>query len=203
MKTWLLKYLPTATIYTIDLFDYPINGTVPHREYSTNISFAGNIAKAKFVYSIQKTQGLHFNVYGTGYNAAFNVTNGFSYKGVFKPAQLPAELEGSFGLVWDGDSFDTGAVYLKYNTPHKLSLYLAAGLPVIVWEKSAVAAMVKEKNIGIIINQLIETEEKVKAMTVDEYNRMQQNVLLIGKQLRRGFYLKNVFDLINKDTLSH
>ncbi len=199
MKAWLLQYLPAANIYIIGLFDYPINGTTPHSEYSTTICFAGNITKATFVYTLKQTPGLHFNVYGDGYDATMNAINNFSYKGVFKPAQLPAELEGSFGLVWDGNATDTCEEYLKYNTPHKLSLYLAAGLPVIVWEQSAVAAMVKEKNIGITINQLSEIEEKIKAVTTDEYKRIQQNVLLIGKQIRNGFYLNQVFEKMMND----
>jgi hypothetical protein len=198
MKEWLLEYLPGATIFTIDLFDYPINEEPPHREYSATVCFAGTIAKATFTYSLKQTQQLHFNVYGDGYDAAINVTNGFCYKGIFKPALLPGKLEGSFGLVWDGNSIDACEEYLKYNNPHKFSLYLAAGLPVIVWEQSAVANLVKEKNIGITINELFEIEEKIKAMSVAEYDVMQQNVLMVGKQIRNGFYLNRVFGQIDK-----
>ncbi len=198
MKEWLLQYLPGATIFTIDLFDYPINGAPPHREYSNTVCFAGTIPKATFAYSLKQTQQLRFNVYGDGYNAAMNAKESFCYKGVFKPVLLPAKLEGSFGLVWDGASIDVCEEYLKYNNPHKLSLYLAAGLPVIVWEQSAVANFVKEKNIGITINELFEIEEKIKSMSVAEYDVMQQNVLMIGKQIRKGFYLDRVFGQIDK-----
>ena len=201
MKKWLLQYLPGASIYTIELFDYPINDDPPLREYSSTVCFAGSISKATFVYHLKQTANLHFNVYGDGYDAARNVTNCFCYKGVFKPALLPATLEGSFGLVWDGHSTHTCDEYLQYNNPHKLSLYLAAGLPVIVWEQSAVAKFVKQKNIGITINELNEIEEKIKAMSVAEYDVMQQNVLMIGKQIRRGFYLNQVFEKMMNDII--
>ena len=201
MKKWLLPYLPGASIYSIELFDYPINGEPPSREYSPTICFAGTIAKATFAYQLKQTANLHFNVYGDGYDAARNTTNGFCYKGVFKPALLPATLEGSFGLVWDGHSTHTCDEYLQYNNPHKLSLYLAAGLPVIVWEQSAVANLVKEKKIGIAINELSEIEEKIKAISEEEYSLIQQNVLLIGKQIRRGFYLNQVFEKMMNDII--
>ena len=52
--------------------------------------------------------------------------------------------EGNLGLIWDGasDSSDEDIGmknYTRYNNPHKLSCYMAAGLPVIVWEKSAIS----------------------------------------------------------------
>ena len=41
------------------------------------------------------------------------------HKGVFKPEELPRVLDGSYGLVWDGDSLDecSGNIgeYLKIN----------------------------------------------------------------------------------------
>ena len=50
-------------------------------------------------------------------------------------------MEGSFGLVWDGISVETCAgvygEYLKVNNPHKTSLYLASGIPVIIWKEAA------------------------------------------------------------------
>ena len=199
MKALLLQYLPGASIYTIELFDYPIYGEPPCREYSGTVCFAGTITKATFAYSLKQTANLHFNVYGDGYDAASNATNGFCYKGIFKPALLPAKLEGSFGLVWDGNAIDTCEEYLKYNNPHKLSLYLAAGLPVIVWGQSAVAYLVKEKNIGITINELSEIEEKIKAVNEAAYKMMQQNVLITGKQIRNGFYLNQVFEKMMND----
>ena len=56
-----------------------------------------------------------------------------TYFGSFLPDELPAALEGGFGLVWDGDSAETCSgvfgEYLRYNNSHKASLYLASGFP--------------------------------------------------------------------------
>lgn len=63
------------------------------------------------------------------------------WHGSFKPEESPEHLQG----VWDGDSVDTCAgntgAYLRYNNPHKTSLYLACGMPVIVWKEAAIAAL--------------------------------------------------------------
>lgn len=53
--------------------------------------------------------------------------------------ELPGALVQSFGLVWDGNSMDTCTgnygSYLRINDPHKVSLYLSSGLPIIVGQK--------------------------------------------------------------------
>ena len=64
MKNWLLQQLPGAGIYTIGVFDYPVTAEPPRREYSGCICFAGNLAKATFVYALQQTNDLRFNVFG-------------------------------------------------------------------------------------------------------------------------------------------
>jgi glycosyltransferase involved in cell wall biosynthesis len=199
MKAFLLQKIPGANIHTIDLFDYPVNGEISYHTYNSTICFAGSIKKSAFIYSVKQTAYLRLNVYGDGYDADRNTADGFCYKGVFKPALLPAQLEGSFGLVWDGNSIDVCDEYLKYNNPHKLSLYLAAGLPVIVWEQSAVAKLVKEKNIGITVNRLSETEQKIKLVSNEEYKIMQQNAAAIGNRLCNGFYLKQVIEKIKSN----
>ena len=49
--------------------------------------------------------------------------------------------------------------YLQYNAPHKMSLYIRCGLPIIVWEKAGLAPFVKKNNVGICISSLTELED--------------------------------------------
>jgi hypothetical protein len=196
MKKKLLEYLPSAEIFTIDLFDYPSKGEPIKRQLSNIICFAGNIAKAKFTYSLHQLPGLQFNVYGLGYDGPLNIKGGFIYKGTVAPDVLPAVLEGSFGLVWDGDSIEKCDDYLRYNNPHKLSLYLVAGVPVIVWKDSAVAALVEENNIGFTVDSLAEIPAKLNAFTSTAYESMQQKVLITGEQISKGYFLRKVMDEI-------
>jgi hypothetical protein len=192
MEKWLLLQLPSATIFNISVFDYSYAGKVTPKQLSPVICFAGNISKATFVYNWHQSSSLHLNVYGLGYDVPLNIKNGVTYKGIAPPDQLPFVIEGSFGLVWDGNDLNNCDPYLMYNNPHKLSLYLAAGMPVIVWNKSAVAAWVLEKNIGFCIGSILEIGNFFDNISCNEYEIMKKNAAAIGKQLCDGYYLKTV-----------
>ena len=44
---------------------------------------------------------------------------------------------------------------------HKLSLYLAVGLPVIIWEKAAEAEFVLKENVGVTVKSLYELPQRL------------------------------------------
>lgn len=106
-------------------------------------------------------------------------------------------------MVWDGDSLNncSGNLgnYLRYNNPHKLSSYIACGIPVIIWKEAAVADFVQKNKIGIIINDLNELDSIFKKLTFDEYKTMMNNVENIRKKIIHGEYLKNVINRIESD----
>ena len=206
MKKWCVQQLPLTIIFSIIVFDYAYsaddisNKKIANLKLSNIICFAGNILKATFVYKWHPTFPLQFYVYGVGYNALFITKDGFTYKGIATPDELPFVLEGSFGLVWDGDDLYNCDPYLKYNNPHKLSLYLAAGMPVIVWEKSAVSNWVKQNNIGFCINSIADIGNHISNISITEYDIMQENAAAIGKRICEGYYLKAVLkDIENID----
>ena len=76
--------------------------------------------------------------------------------------------------------------YLRYNSPHKLSLYIAAGMPVIVWKNSALSEYIEQKNIGITVNSLLELDEKIGDISEEEYKEILRNVRVEGEKLRKG-----------------
>ena len=104
-----------------------------------------------------------------------------------------SNLKGKYGLVWDGDSLDTCSgltgEYLKINNPHKLSLYLAVGLPVIIWEKAAEAEFVLKENVGVTVKSLYELPQRLATVSYNDYNIMKNNVRIVGERLRRGEYM--------------
>lgn len=202
MQQKLLEYLSAATSFSISLFDYPHSGETVKRQLSGTVCFAGNISKSSFVCKLQELKGICFHVYGEGYPDTCNQQKAVIYKGVVAPELLPKMLEGSFGLVWDGDRLDKCDPYLRYNNPHKLSLYLAAGLPVIVWSESAVAPLVISNKIGICLHSLVELPAIIDALTAEEYETMRQNVLTIGERVKRGYYLKTIIAEL-KDKAQH
>ena len=103
-------------------------------------------------------------------------------------------LKGAYGLVWDGDTAKTCSGifgdYLRINNPHKTSLYLACGIPIITWNKAAIAQYVRKNRVGITVSSLDEINEKLKDVSKDEYNLMRKNAKKCSERVRRGYYLK-------------
>ena len=98
------------------------------------------------------------------------------------------EVEGDH--VWDGDSLDglTGlyGAYALLNSPHKLSTYLAGGLPVIVAKNAAAADFVAREQVGVALNSLRELPELIRTMPEEDYQRYAANARRVGTRLRAG-----------------
>ena len=113
----------------------------------------------------------------------------------FTPAdEFIRNADGDFGLVWDGDSLETCqgdfGEYLRYNSPHKVSFYLRAGLPVIIWRQAAVAPIIEKEGIGITIASIAELEQRLQTLTADELEQMRSNVARIGQRLASGAFFR-------------
>lgn len=183
-------------IVCLGLFDYLCEkATIRERNKSKKIIIAGNLHQDKcgYVYKLENLgSDITFNLYGINYTG--KGTNNINYKGAFRPEDLPGQLEGSFGLVWDGQETDTCAGkigdYLKYNNPHKLSLYLVAGIPVIVWSQSATAPLVMKYDVGIIVDSLSEINYKINNISMEKYRKMCDNCRKMSAHIRDGFYTK-------------
>lgn len=200
MKAYLAgQGLSKQALVPLGIFDYltefdPHQKTVDETAAPGNrVIIAGNLSPEKCVYlnDLQKVSGVHFNLYGVGYEdlGQDNVT----YTGSFLPDELVGELQGDFGLVWDGTSIETCSGnfgnYLRLNDPHKLSLYLTAGIPVVVWDEAAVADFVKQEHVGIAVSSLTELSDAIQALTPEDYASMRTNALRISDNTRKGHYL--------------
>ena len=104
------------------------------------------------------------------------------------------EVEGDFGLVWDGDSLETCSghfgEYLRWNTPHKVSFYIRAGLPMIVWRQSAVAPIVEQEGIGLCIDSIEELNNLLPSITPQQLSEMRQRVSIVCSRMAHGEYLR-------------
>ena len=67
---------------------------------------------------------------------------------------------------------------------------MSAGLPVIVWSKSAIAKFVEKYNVGFIVDSLYDIDNKLNKITEEEYNRFIENVSSIKQNVRCGYYAK-------------
>ncbi len=112
--------------------------------------------------------------------------------------ELIARVQGHFGLVWDGSSLDGCAghwgEYLRYNNPHKTSLYIRCGLPVIVWGESALAPFVREKGVGLCIASLRELDTLLPSIGAEEYDTMKRNVEGLCAKVASGEFFRSALN---------
>lgn len=195
-----IKYFGcTSELRSLGIFDY--NCSFPERRRKLlegekiKVTFAGYLGKADFLSKLDKS--VHRNsvllIYGIPKIPLENAV----YKGSVDADVLPNVIEGHFGLIWEG-SFDvtTKDNYMCINNPHKLSMYVVAGLPVIVWKSSAIAQFVEVNNIGFTLDSLDELDDKVGQITSEEYSVMVDNCLSIRKKLVQGGYLRDALKSI-------
>lgn len=205
MTNWLIKEGVTTKIVELELFDYlsECKRTDTDGDFK-NIYFAGNLDKKKsgFLYSKELCK-IKSNIilFGPNYKLEDNLGK-FEYRGIFKPEELPNEFENGFGLIWDGNRIDecTGETgnYLKYNNPHKTSLYLSSGLPVIIWSKAALSEFILNNKLGFVIDSLNEVDEILKNMSLDEYRKLKKNVEKTKEKLQDGYFVKRALDKSKK-----
>ena len=182
----------------LGIFDYLVENYNEELLEKRNLSrkgpviIAGALSKHKAGYIYNLPENCNFNLYGINFERE-KASSNTNYVGAFNPEELIYNLQGSFGLVWDGDSSATctGVYYLKINNPHKTSMYLAAGIPVIIWEEAALANFIKKNHCGITIKSTDEIRNIIDNMLDEEYETLKANACKIGGKLRRGYFLKS------------
>lgn len=144
MKNFFVKKgIPKEKLISLQVFDYLQPEQKSKKKiFEPSITVAGNLDVKKCGYINQLGNlGIKVKLFGPNYEAGLDKYNNIEYQGQFAPEQIPSKLTGGFGLVWDGDGIDgcigQAGQYLRYNNPHKLSLYLSSGLPVVIWNKAA------------------------------------------------------------------
>lgn len=191
MKDYLLEIgVPEHKIKILTSFDYLTHDKLNTNRQNTNtIIYAGNLLKSPFLQQIGDFHGITVHCYGKEMPYSSPV---LKYKGAFKSENVSV-LEGSWGLVWDGISVDSCVGdfgdYLRYNAPHKLSLYIAAGVPVIIWKESGLAEYVVKKNLGIAVNSIVEIESIINKISTEKYDSILTCIRQESQEIRAGKHL--------------
>ncbi len=211
MASWLRNHGYKHPLKALGLFDYRSKNYCSPKEPKGNLNmltlvYAGSLAMRKnsFLLKAQsEIKNYQLQIYGNseGLQGLKNSEH-LHIHGFMDSEDFIDHVEGDFGLVWDGDSMDTctGSFgeYLRWNSPHKVSFYLRAGLPIIIWRKAAVAPIVEKEGIGICIDHLSELDELFQVLSSKKIFQMRQNVYRISERLRKGEYLKTALgDILN------
>ena len=200
--------IPMSKMVSLGIFDYLIPELRNDRQLLQKYAFkqrsvviAGNLSHEKSSYVYKLPSSCRFDLYGPNYKPEAKRPN-VEYHGAFLPDDLPNNLAGMFGLVWDGNSIETcegmTGEYLKINNPHKVSLYLSSGIPVVIWEKAALSDFILKNNAGITIGSLNKLGEKIEHITEKDYLEMVNSIVLLSRRLRNGEFTKASIDCVKK-----
>lgn len=218
MSEWLVSNGILVPIYNLEIFDYLCSDRYDNREPLNNaINIKKEIVYATGILGSEKSSFLHniehilsencvMNLYGGIANSLQKQivnSNNIIYKGSIPPHLVTNEISGHFGLIWDSTQIDTCAgrysEYTKYNTPHKLSMYIACGIPVIAWKKSAISEFIIDNNIGICIDSLNEIKDIISNINEKDYIIMKRNIEIISKKIKDGYYIRNIMNSISNN----
>lgn len=168
-----------------------------------HIAFAGNLNKSEFLAAMEIPAGVRFDLWGRlDEERRKMLPDACDYHGLLSSEEVPlAVCTADFGLVWDGtgrDEIEGGlGEYLRYNNSHKCALYLAAGIPVIVWSHAGMAHFVREHQCGILIERLSELSGAIRQA---DYGRLKAAAEEVAPRLRRGYYLNRALDAIVEES---
>lgn len=187
---------PSVELTALDFLVPKIADEKYEHQGKWTICYGGNLSMSQsgFLSTLQiiDDDNLQYYVYGRG-EAADNLPKHVIFKGSFSAEDCVGNLEGDWGLVWNGrsqtvDRNDTHSVYYNYVCPHKFSMYALCGMPVIVYSGSAMAAFVKENKCGIVIDSLNQIPAKINAISQKEYAEYRCNILNAAKKIAVGGY---------------
>lgn len=192
--------MPENKLVNLRIFDYiqDIGGkNARPASFSKSITVAGNLdtVKCGYIRDLKELPDIKVNLYGPNFDEGMRPCGNIIYNGSFPADEIPSKLNEGFGLVWDGDSIDTctGPLgrYLRYNNPHKLSLYLSSGIPVVIWKEAAAADFVRRNGVGICVDSVRDLESELPRLGDEEYRGYVDAVRRVGELLRKGYYAEN------------
>ena len=202
MEKYLRRHINIKKCVRNEIFDYLCEDKIETKKErkiakgSLCIVFAGNLdySKAPFLHNLEEDKmNFYMNVYGRRSEVIKNTR--INYCGSFEADVLPSRMRGDLGLIWDGmvkakEDHSAQKNYTRYNTPHKFSCYMAAGIPVIAWREAAIADVIEKYQVGYLIDDLYEINE----LDLSKYREYQKNAMGLSDKVRRGYFTKRGFE---------
>lgn len=186
------KGLTVEKILIQSMWDLPFSGELRIPDFKRQIFFSGSPDRFRFLSSWNFDIPLRLFTYNNFVVDGQNIRLG---GGRNTPELLAEYTKGGFGLVWEQSS---RSEYYRCNQPHKMSTYLAAGIPVIMQKGLVHEKTVTEYGLGFVVSSLEEAADVVKNISEDEYYELVNNIKNISFLIRGGFFTKKLLlDTVN------
>lgn len=184
-------------VISLCIFDYLDLKVNAKKSFEKSVTIAANLhlKKSPYLLCLKELDDLKIHLYGPNYTKdIIDGSKNIIYHGSLPTEIIPQRLDRGFGLVWDGDSIETCSggtgEYLRYNNPHKLSLYLSAGLPVIIWSQAAQAQFVIKNGVGFCVDSLREIKTRMEEIQEAQYREYVRKAEAVSQKLKNGYYFK-------------
>ena len=188
--------LTVEKILIQEFWDHPHNLSLNQPVFKKEIFFAGSLTRFPELQNWVYETPLRVFTNEPKSNPEANLV----IEGWKRNEELLMELsKGGFGLVWntqynDGENVD----YYEMNISHKLSTYLAAGIPVIVPNTLSNSHLIEERGLGFAVNSLEEANQLVQNMAPESYQEISSRAQGFAFLLKEGYITKKLLiDAIN------
>ncbi|GFH40712.1 beta-1,6-galactofuranosyltransferase [Pseudolactococcus insecticola] len=189
----------TKPILSWDLSDSRYDGPLREKTFQKKLFFVGRLDKSDFSQYKAKTKMALIGGMGPKSEPLSDEVlhqENLIFHGEMPNDEIPFMFDGGFGVInyatdnLDNAFFKGNGTYGQYNNPLKLSQYLAGGIPVIVASNSAHADFVREKNIGLVLDDLNQIDAILDAMTAEDYQKMLDALKPYQEAVSTGFFTK-------------
>lgn len=206
MKDYLIsRGLKDEKIKILHFFDYLVEKDRVHFDsIKDSVTFAGNLTKSTFlskIPNVDELEKVHFYLFGSACPTELKNIKNIEYCGKFAPEDLSL-LRGKWGLLWDGANISSCieegekcsvGSYLRYNSSHKLSLYIAAQMPIIIWEEASLAKFIVKNHLGVAISSLADIPKAI-AISLEQEQVLKKSMIEYSKKVKTGQMLLSVLE---------
>jgi hypothetical protein len=179
----------TTPMLPMHLTDFIYNGPLVPKQYKKELYY---VATGIDPAMIEETpSNIRINFIGPNHQVK-DFPETVSLLGPMDSNDIPSQLDGGFGLLYypKNGGYKGMHRYGEYNNPMKLSLYLASGLPVVCLSNTAHAKWIKDRGVGVVIDQLGDLEKAIGSVSEEDYYRMLDNIKPWQSAVSSGFFAK-------------
>ncbi|MDR3190725.1 MAG: hypothetical protein LBT80_05890 [Lactobacillaceae bacterium] len=183
--------METPTV-ELGLHDYLVSEPINAPTFEKTVIFAGSPYKAPYVVNWPNKSALDVYAREQDLEGVHFQSQNVQYVGYMHPNRMPKLLTYGFGLAFDVDSGDGDfANYQTLNLSHKVSMFLAAGIPLFVNAKAAIAPTIEAANAGILINELTDIDLALADLHDTDYTALAAGSNRLGALVRNGYYYRS------------
>ncbi|RRG08439.1 MAG: beta-1,6-galactofuranosyltransferase [Lactobacillus sp.] len=180
----------TAPIVSLTVGDYLYHGPLHPKCFQKKLYYVGG----RNVEGLDYHAATPLNLYTGHVSPEVAANPSVNWHGRHPSDVILSSLDGGFGIVVSDnikeEQQQNFRYYTQFNSPTKLSFYLAAGLPIVTMSRTPHAQWVKDRGIGLVVDDLNEIDHRLQQITESQYNAMLTAIQPWQTAISNGFFVK-------------